>query len=178
MIITLTGDLGSGKSTIAKKLSKKLNLKYYSTGSIFRTIAKERKLSLIELSELSEIDEKVDKEIDDYQKNLVKIKKNFILEGRLGFKFIPQSIKICLKVDIKEAANRIMKNKRVDEQFDSINQAIQELKKRRNSELKRYKKLYNINIEDVTHFDYVINTTKSTQEQVFKKVLNFIKNSI
>jgi len=39
MILTITGDLGSGKSTVAKLVSEKLKLKYYSTGSIFRKIA-------------------------------------------------------------------------------------------------------------------------------------------
>lgn len=177
MIITITGDLGSGKSTIAKKLSKKLGFKYYSTGSIFRSLAKKKKISLIELSKLAETDNKiVDKEIDDYQKNLGKKEDNFVLEGRLGFKFIPKSIKICLKVNEEEAAKRIIKNKRQDEQFSSIEQAVKELKKRRDSELKRYKKLYNVDIEQNSHFDYVIDTTKLNRNQVLKKVLEFINN--
>ena len=41
MKISITGDLGSGKSTVAKQLAKDLGFDYISTGTIFREIAKE-----------------------------------------------------------------------------------------------------------------------------------------
>ena len=45
--ISIAGDLGSGKSTIAKKLTKKFGCRQYSTGDIQREIAKKLKMSVV-----------------------------------------------------------------------------------------------------------------------------------
>ena len=51
MHLTLTGDLGSGKSTVAKLLLERLGLTYYSTGSILRKMAEENGISILEMNE-------------------------------------------------------------------------------------------------------------------------------
>ena len=56
MIITISGIAGSGKSTVAKLLAKKLNYNHYSIGEFMRDIAKEKNTSLLELSNLAETD--------------------------------------------------------------------------------------------------------------------------
>ena len=38
-IIAIDGPAGSGKSTIAKALAKKLNLEYLDTGAMYRAVA-------------------------------------------------------------------------------------------------------------------------------------------
>ena len=38
-IIAIDGPAGSGKSTIAKALSKRLNLEYLDTGAMYRAVA-------------------------------------------------------------------------------------------------------------------------------------------
>ena len=90
MIITISGKAGSGKSTVAKQLAKKLNLKHYSIGDIMRQIAKERNLSLNELSKLAEKDKSIDTELDKKQLEL-RNKKDFIIDGRLTAYFIPKA---------------------------------------------------------------------------------------
>ena len=52
MIIVLGGRAGSGKSTIAKEVAKKLGYKHYSMGDLQRNIAKEKGISLLELGKL------------------------------------------------------------------------------------------------------------------------------
>lgn len=175
MIITICGDVGSGKSTVAKILSEKLNLKYYSTGTLFRKLAAQMQLSLKELSELAKKDKRIDKRIDDYQKKLGTKEDDFILEGRLGFYFIPKSIKIFLKVKTTEAAKRIMKEKRVDEKFNDLNEAINSIKKRRESEKQRYEELYSVNIDDELNYDLIIDTTTIPATSVAQKIIEFIK---
>jgi len=64
MIITISGKAGSGKSTVAKQLAKKLNLKHYSIGDIMRKLAKEKNISLNELSKLAEKDKTIDLTLD------------------------------------------------------------------------------------------------------------------
>ena len=39
MIIAIDGPAGSGKSTVASELAKKLNFRYIETGSMYRAVA-------------------------------------------------------------------------------------------------------------------------------------------
>mgnify|MGYP006414619685 FL=1 len=144
MIITISGALGSGKSTVAKILVEKFNLKHYSTGDFMREIAAKRGITLLELSKLAETDRSIDKELDNYQIQLGKDEDNFIIDARLGWHFIPDSIKIFLDVNDEEAAKRIFKEGRTDEKYNTdLNATLENIKNRRESEIKRYQDYYN-----------------------------------
>ena len=173
MIITISGKPGSGKSTIAKLLAEKLNLKHYSTGDFMRKIAKDRNISLIELSEIAESDLSVDQEIDNFSKSLAK-EDNFIIDTRLGYHFIPNSIKIFLDADLDERAKRIQKDKRPDEPHD-FEEIKKEIQRREQSEIQRYREYYNLNPLDPTNFDLLVDTTDLKPEEIIKKVLEFLK---
>ncbi|MBI2473155.1 AAA family ATPase [Candidatus Uhrbacteria bacterium] len=84
MIITITGIPGAGKSTIAKVLSKKLNVPWYSVGDLRGKMAKERGLTIDELNHLGETQDFTDKEVDQYQEKLGKEQDGFIMDGRLS----------------------------------------------------------------------------------------------
>ena len=64
-----------------------------------REIAAKRGITLLELSKLAETDRSIDKELDNYQIQLGKDEDNFIIDARLGWHFIPDSIKIFLDVN-------------------------------------------------------------------------------
>ncbi|MFA5333613.1 MAG: cytidylate kinase family protein [Candidatus Nanoarchaeia archaeon] len=177
MILTITGDLGSGKSTVAKLVSKELKLNYYSTGQMFRKLAVDMQVSFKELNDLAKKDKRIDKRIDDYQKKLGKTENDFILEGRLGFHFIPKSIKICLRVEPKEAARRIMTDNRSDEKFKTLKEAEESIKSRARIEKQRYEALYKINIDDDKNYDLIIDTTKIPATEVAKKIIKYAKET-
>ena len=80
MRLTINGIPGSGKSTAAKLLAKKLKLKYYGMGQMRREIAKERGLSIAELNKIGEKDAWTDNAVDDFQKKLVKKDKLFLID--------------------------------------------------------------------------------------------------
>ena len=48
MHITITGRLGSGKSTVAKLIVENHGYTYYSTGNIMRELAAEAGISILE----------------------------------------------------------------------------------------------------------------------------------
>ena len=176
MIITISGKPGSGKSTVAKELAKKLNLKYYSIGDLMGRIALEKKISLLQLSKIAEHDESIDKELDQKQIQLGKTKDNFVIDSRLGFYFIPNSIKVFLDVSLEEGAKRIFKTKRADEKENiSLNDTIKNIKKRIKSEKKRYKKYYGIDHYDKKNYDIIIDTTKRDVKQVVRIILDKIR---
>ena len=54
MIITIGGLAGSGTTTAAKVLSDIMDIPFLSTGSIFRDMAKEKGMSVLEFSKFAE----------------------------------------------------------------------------------------------------------------------------
>ena len=176
MIITIGGTLGSGKSTVAKLLSKKINYRHYSSGDFMRGLAEERKISLLELSKIAEKDKSIDLEIDERQIQLGRKEDNFVIDGRLSFHFIPDSIKIFLDASFEERAKRILADKIRKEHNVDLESTKAKMKTREESEKKRYKEYYNIDINDQNHYDLIIDTSNLTPEEVVNKILEFIKN--
>ena len=175
MKITISGAVGSGKSTISRILAKKLGYIHYSIGEFMREIAKKRNLSIMELSDRAEVDPTIDEELDEKQKSIGKEKDNFIMDSRLGFHFIPDSLKIFFTVDIKEAAKRIYNDKRAEETYKDVEEAIIFLKKRMRSENIRYKEYYGIDFPKKEHFDLIIDTTDKTPEEVVADIEKVLK---
>ncbi len=174
MKVTISGTPGSGKTTIARMLAKKLGLKHYSAGNIRRKMAIERGLTINELNKLGEKEDFTDREVDEYQQKLGK-EDNIMVDGRLSFHFIPDSVKIFLKTDIEEGAKRILGHKRKEEGYSDVEDVENALRERMESDKKRYKKYYNINCYDEGHYDYVLDTTDLTIREVLQKLLKFIK---
>jgi len=176
MIITIAGDLGSGKSTVGKLLAKRLNMDFFSTGDLMRSIAEEKNISLLELSALAEKTDEVDKLLDARQTELGSSGKNLILDSRLGWYFIPKAIKIFLTVDPEESARRIFNDNRSSEkENNSLEETMNNIRRRKESERKRYRKYYGIIYDDKTNFDLLIDTTNLSPEEVVDKIVKSIK---
>lgn len=176
MKITINGIPGSGKSTVAKYLAKKLKLKYYGLGEMRRAIAKEKGMTLAEFNKLGEKEAWTDKLVDNFQKKLKK-RDNFIADGRLSWYFIPNSIKIFLTVKPEIGAKRIFKEKRKEEKYKSIKEELKALKERLKSDVKRYKRYYGVkNVYDLKNYDIIIDTSYLTISQMNKAVLKVINS--
>jgi CMP/dCMP kinase len=180
MIITISGTPGSGKSTVAKMIATKLGFKHYSTGDFMRQMAKERGISLEELGELAKIDTLIDKTLDDRQIQLGKDEDNFVIDARLGFHFIPDSIKIYVNVKTEVGAQRILgdikANLRHEEQAKDIQDMVDKIESRKKSEIDRYTKYYNVNIHDLQNYDLVVDSSDFTAEQIADKVIGFVSS--
>ena len=176
MIITISGKAGSGKSTVAKLLSQKLGLRHYSIGDLMREMAAEKKITLLELNKLAEKDKSIDFELDDKLKKLGKTKDDFVVDGRLTAFFIPHAgIRIFLDADDKVRAKRILRDRRQEESNNNLKETIFNIKKREESEKKRYEKYYGVNYLNKNLYNHVIDTTKMTPEKVIEKIIKFIK---
>lgn len=183
MRITISGIPGSGKTTVAKELAKRLNLKHYYMGGIRRKLAKEKGMTLDEFNKLGEKDPYTDKIVDDYLVKLGKTEDNFIAEGRTAAYFIPNSIKIFMDVDLYVGAERILKDihekgkqeERNEIAAQNIEEEVKRLEDRINSDKLRYKKYYNIDIFDRKMYDIWIDTSYMTSNQVIDKILEEIR---
>lgn len=179
MIITISGDPGSGKSTIAKAIAKHFGLKHYSAGDFVRDLAKEKGITLLELCALAEKNPKIDQEIDLRNKTLAEKEDDFVIDSRLAWHFMPDSIKIYLKCDATEAAKRVFPRKQKgDEENITLEKTKENIIKREQSEIERYQNYYGINLKDKSNYDLVLDTTNHTKEEVIKKVLEWISQKI
>lgn len=184
MIITISGAPGSGKSTISKELAKKLGWPHYCVGDLRRKIAKTKDMTLTEYNKLGETDPATDLKFDAYQKKLGQTQDNFIIEGRTSWFFIPHSIKLYLDIQEKEGANRVFKELRKqnlrneDIDLKSMAAVLASHRRRKKSDIKRYKKYYNIDVFDEKNYDYVLDTTNLNINQVLERIYNYIQKQL
>jgi len=184
MILTISGNPGSGKTTVAKLLSERLKLKHYYMGGIRRQIAKDRGMTIEEFNKLGETDPSTDKIVDDYLVKLGKTEDNFIAEGRTAAHFIPDSIKIFVDVDLRVGAERILKDLTEKGQKSVRNETsavtvegqMKLLKERNASDAERYKKYYGIDIADKKMYDLWLDTSDMSPEQVYEKIASFVRS--
>ena len=170
MRITISGKAGSGNSTVAR-----LNRRHYSIGDLMRAMAKEKKMSLLEFNKIAEKNKSIDFELDNKLKELGKAKDNFVVDGRLTAFFIPNAeARVFLDANDEVRAERILKDRRQQEKSKSLKEAIGGIKKREESEKKRYKKYYGVDYTDKKLYNCVIDTTKLSPEDVIIQILKFI----
>ena len=171
-VITISGTPGSGKSTVCELLKEKLDLKYVYSGMIFRDLAKKHKMTLSEFGKYCEENEEIDKEIDDYQLDILR-EGDVILEGRLAgwlaFRNKIPALRVMLDTDIKTRAKRIVKREKGDDE-----KRKQEIIEREKSEISRYKKYYNIDLKDLSIYDLVIDTGDKTPEEIVNIILKHV----
>jgi len=153
MIITIGGSICSGKTTLARELAKKFNLRHISAGSIMREMAKKRGMSLLEFSRYAESNPEVDLEIDRRQKELAS--GNCVVDGRLSAYFLDSDLKIWLDAPLNVRAERLSERDKKSEE-----DAKRSIIEREDSERKRYMEIYGINLRDISAYDLIINTAK------------------
>ncbi|MBU0471156.1 MAG: cytidylate kinase family protein [Nanoarchaeota archaeon] len=174
MKITVTGFPGSGNSTLARMLAKKLNHKFYSAGDMRKKMAIEKGMTIAEFNKLGETEDWTDKRVDEYLVRIGKKENDFVLDSKIADYLVPEAFKIFLKAKLEVRAERVLKEKRVSEPFKNLEDAKKFLMKRVRGDKRRYKKYYNYNAYNSKNFDLVIDTTNLTPEQILVKVMKKI----
>ena len=174
--ITLSGELGSGKSTVANYLISKMPFRIVSAGLLFRQLAAKHGMSAKEFNEFIENDPKYDHYVDDTMAELGRTDEKIIFDSRMAWHFVPSSFKIYLYVDVDTATERIFNDVgRVSESYSDKATARQEIIDRRKSELLRYQNFYHCNLDDYSNYDLIIDTSHATREEVNELVFNSFK---
>ncbi len=169
--ISLAGDLGSGKSTVASILIEKLGAEYYSTGAIVRSIAAKRGMSVVELNHYMETHPEIDREIDDGLIALSALDKPLVIDSRMAWHFTKGTFKVYLSTDAETSALRIMNANRAGEHEGTLEDTVKQTKARRASEKKRYLEQYGVDIKDLSNYSLVVDTTYATPEEVAECIL-------
>jgi len=175
MKITISGIVGSGKTTISGMIAERLECDCFSVGGIMREMAVELGKSLQEFTEDAKVDKEIDFELDRRQRAL-NSGEGFVMDSRLGFHFIPDSFKVFLKVDLDEAARRIHGANRSEENYSGVDECVGYLEKRIVAEKNRYKQCYDIDFPCEDKFDLIIDTTDKTPEEIVREILSSVPN--
>lgn len=162
MHITLTGNLGSGKSTLSKIFEKAYNYEIYSTGRVIRELAEERGITVLEMNKLMSEDSQYDHMIDDRSAQISRERQddNIFYDSRLAWHFVGKAFRVFLSVSLDTSVKRIMGDNRGSvESFKSADECKASIIARVEEEEKRYKELYNIDYFDFTNYNLVLDAS-------------------
>lgn len=171
-IISITGDLASGQSSVARMLSEDLNYTLYRNGAYCRELAVEKGMSITEFGEYIEKHPEVDKQIEKNAAEYAKSHNNIVIDAKMGWYAVPESFKVYLKVNIDIAAQRAFAdpNRKRSENLPTLETQKEDMIKRANNDLNRYFNLYGVKRNDMSNYDLVVNTDNLTIDEVFEKV--------
>jgi cytidylate kinase len=169
-IIVMSGDIGSGKSSVATALKQITGFDIIGTGTIQRAIAKRRGVTTLELNKISQTDRSIDDEIDSYVVEIGKTQDHLILDSRLAWHFIPSAFKVFLSVDPVVGAERVFNASRNDENNPSLEVTLENNLKRQAIEDQRFHKLYNVNFRKYGNYDLIIDTSYTSAEAIAGKI--------
>lgn len=169
MLMSITGRLGSGKSTVCNILKERYGFEIYSTGAVQREYARGLGISTLELNQRMEEHPNLDAEIDNMVTKISLERKDekLIFDSRMAWHFAKNTFKIFLTIEPCEAACRVMKNQRGDEEkYCCVDEACEKLVERSRIERARFKEIYGVDYYDYNNFNIVIDTTSKTPDEV------------
>lgn len=171
MIIAIAGSIGVGKSTVARGLAQRLGYRYISGGEVFRDLARERGISVVEVNKLAERDPKLDRELDRRQRELAKAG-DCVVESRLSGWMVDAELKIWLRAPLDVRADRV-----AHREGQSLEAARAELVERERSEWARYKEYYAIDVDDLSPYHLVIDTSCWGAEAIVDALAGLIRSA-
>ncbi|MGB1467855.1 MAG: (d)CMP kinase [Candidatus Thalassarchaeaceae archaeon] len=172
--VTISGPPGSGTSTLVSRLSKERNWNYINGGEIFRSAAIERNISIEEFSALCKNNLDVDRSLDSKLKQIMTSPKSpEIVESRLCGWWAQElkldCIKIWISVSDNERAKRIQ-----NREGGEFNVCLEKSRNRQRDDMDRYEALYNINLDDLSPYDLIVEADDKNEDEVFQIVNNYL----
>ncbi|MBO4321694.1 MAG: cytidylate kinase family protein [Clostridia bacterium] len=170
MHISITGRLGSGKSTVAKIIAEKYGYEIVSTGTALRNIAAGLGMTALEFNRLMTSDPKYDYMIDRETRRISveRAGEKIIYDSRMAWNFAVNSFKVYLYVNTEVSAKRILgdSTRGSVESYKDIGDAIAQINERMNEENRRYSMIYGVDNLDLRNYDCVIDTEFRSCEEV------------
>lgn len=154
LAIVICGLHGTGKSTYARRIAEAFGLRHISAGELFRQMAAERKLSLTELSREAEKNDAIDRLLDERTEK--EIEKGGVVVDALLAGWMARgrgALKVYLSAPFEIRIHRIASRDGI-----SYAEAEKVTLLRERIERRRFKRLYGIEIDDLSIYDLVLNT--------------------
>lgn len=174
MRITISGTPGSGKSTVAKLLAKKLGYTYCNAGQIFREAAEKRRMTLAEFAAYVDTHPAVDRKLDAALLARARAHANIILEGRLTGVLTKRARIPALRLWIT-ARETVRVDRLMQRDADTRVETIRKLRDRARGEAGRYRRTYGVDLADRSPYDMVIATDDMNSRQLAATILKEIR---
>jgi len=171
LTIAVSGAHGAGKSTLAEALAKVFNLRYVSAGLIFRQMAQSRGMTLAQFSLVAENDPSIDRKIDELMRQEAE-RGNVTIDAYIAGWVAGDlaDLKIYLHAPLEVRVRRIAEREGRDYQ-----ELLEETRIREESQRRRFREFYGIDVEDIRFFDLVINTAKWDADGVIHFCIEAVK---
>ncbi|WP_421120196.1 (d)CMP kinase [Aquihabitans daechungensis] len=169
MLITLSGLPGSGTSTVARAVAARLGLDHLDGGTVFRAMASERSVSLAEFAQIAEGDDSIDRALDD---RLVERARDgdVLLESRLAgwlaTRAALRALRVWIHCDEVERARRVGARDGHD-----ADEALATNQQREASERTRYLGFYDIDLQDLSIYDLVVDSTSTPPDAIIDQIV-------
>lgn len=197
-IITISGEPASGKSTVKKALVKKYkelgyNVHEVSTGDMFREVSIREYKKIhpeIENPNLADVqnDEKfaiirgqIDQMIDSLmaEKGIEINQKErpndvWLIDSRLAWHNIPDSYAVRLTINDSIAGMRVFNDssRGEEDQYSTLQEAIEKTIERKLGEISRYKERYNVDLANPDNYDLIVDTAYSNTDELADIIIN------
>lgn len=172
LTVTVGGLPGTGTTTLCKLLKERLGLPYTYAGHLFREEAARRGMTLAEFGTLSQRDRSIDAALDDRQIFLLK-RGGLILEGRLSGWLAQRhkvpALKVWVRCDETERIRRI-----VDRDGGTVQEQADATWEREQSEADRYRRYYGVDLNDLSFYDLVLDSTHLLPDALAGKVMEAV----
>ncbi len=171
MRITVSGHIGSGKTTVSKFLSELTSYEVYSGGYFFRKLSDEAGISLEQMNLNAEKDDGIDVSLNNMIRDFLRSHDNVIVESRLAGWISYSSGIPAFRVFLD--ATREERTRRVSKRENNRDMA-QKVVMREESENFRFREYFNFNMEDKSIYDVVIDTEKGTADEIANKIFRMV----
>jgi cytidylate kinase len=169
MLITISGEPGSGKTTVARELAERLRLPYVYAGDLYRREAKRRALTLEQFSVLCEKDQSIDRALDAQMTERAR-QGDVVVEGRLAGYFAASegldALKVWLTAGDEVRARRVAQRENRD-----WKKVLEENDLRHRSDAKRYREIYGFDLRDKSVYDLVLATDDATPQALVEELV-------
>ncbi len=168
IVVTVDGESGAGKGTIADHISKRLRIAHFSASDVFYQIAEDRGISHVELAQ--QADKQVDLEVD--RRTLQRgLENNCVIDSRIASWVLGDhsDLRVYVTADLDERAKRIAGREKID-----FEQAKEDTEKRDEENDRRYEEYYGIDTGNLEIYDLVIDNTDMSigkQNELIDKAL-------
>lgn len=176
--ICVNGELGSGKSVVSRQVAERINATYISMGEIQRGLAAKLGMTTLDFNRQAEIDPAIDAILDKEFSVLVQSNNSIVIDSRIGWLRLPASFKVRLTCDPLTAAKRIFADRsRTAESYLDIDDAVKQINARQQSEVRRYKERYHVDITDEKNYNLWIKTDDMSVDDVSNKIIAALKTT-
>ena len=166
MRIAISGKSGCGNTTVCKMLSDKLGIPLVNY--TFRQMAEEYGMDFWDFCALAEKDDSIDINLDRKMVEMAMSTPDSILGSRLAiWNMKDADIKVYLKASDEERARRITKR-----EGGTFETQLEKTRSRDANDSARYRRIYNIDNNDVSLADIVIDTDLKTPEEIVDIIIS------